>query len=61
MIATLINEAVFFVFDNTANVKLAGKATICVNNKANRSPVVFNPKLVPYAVAISMIVYTPSI
>ena len=43
------------------NVRAAGKATTCVSNNASNKLVLSRPSAVPYAVARSMIVYTPSI
>ena len=47
--------------DSLPNNSVAGNATICVTKSASKSPVVSRPSAVPYAVAISIIVYTPSI
>ena len=53
---------VFLYFFAAFPKKMAqGKATIWVTRRASKSPWVSSPMALPEAVAISMMVYTPSI
>ena len=60
-IQTAISFSVLTLYERCPNNIAQGNATICVTSYARSSPVLSSPSAEPYAVAISIIVYTPSI
>ena len=58
---TSISFDVSIFSESLPNIIAHGNAIICVTSSASRSVVLLSPSAEPYAVAISIIVYTPSI